>query len=221
MAYPIKDFRDAAQYPAHSGLNAWRWEFLRRNPEYQAFYEKHKDDERPPYCGEYGIRSLYDPLFDRAYEGFLPPSGLMELPTFETVRKWEKVPGYTAERALESILSTLTEFQFLGDTIAVINRALPIEPQLAAIRESVEMRNALDGQTPAILRDRRAEWPSYLRILDGLAEGATFDEVAAVLYPETDNSYPDFAGRKRVSKATERARFLCGTFAVKKFAPEK
>lgn len=221
-AYPIKDFRKPEQYPAHQCLNAWRWEFLRRNAEYQKLYLAHKGDAIPPSSVfDFGIRSLYDPMFDDAHRGFLPPAGIIGLPTFETVEKWKKVPGYTAERALNSILRTLTELQSGGDTLVVINRALPIEFQIEAIREGVAMRSDLDSESPSLKNDRRNEWPFYLRILDAIASGVEFDGIASAIYPGTDNSYPDFAGRKRVKKASERARYLVEVFAARRFAPEK
>lgn len=220
-AYPIKDFRDHSQYPLRNGLNAWRWEFLRRNVEYQALYQAHKADVVPPAAvHDFGIRSLFDPMDDNAYRGFLEPAGIIGLPTFETVEKWKKVPGYTAERALHSILKTLTEFQRTGQTLVMIDRALPIEPQLEAIREQISTRAELDQEKPPLRNDRRGEWPSYLRILDAMASGADTNEIAATIYPGTDNYYPDFAGRKRVKKAAERAKFLAATFAARKFASE-
>lgn len=221
-AYPIKDFRDATSYPVWEGISAWRWEFLRRNPEYQSLFEAHKDDEIPPSkCWDFGVRALYNPMHDRAFIGLVPPGFIIELPNFEWVEKWKKDPDYSAERALQIVLGTLTRLQFHGDALATINCALPIEPQLDTIRESVAQKNRRDNRAPPLRNDRRGEWPFYLRILDGLAAGATHDEIAAALYPDRDNSYPDFAGRKRVKKAAERATFLSQTFAVKGFTPEK
>lgn len=221
-AYPIKDYRDPLQYQAWEGINAWRWEFLRRHPEYQKLYETHKDCVVPPsQVSSFGVRSLYDPRFDDAYQGFLPTAQIVELPTFAWVEKWKLVPGYTVERGMHMLLRTLTELQFQGDTLAVINTALPLEPQLEAIRESVARKNKQENNQPPLRNDRRGEWVFYLRVLDGLAGGASFDEVAATLYPGSENSYPDFSGRKRVKKAQERAVFLYQTFATKKFVLEK
>lgn len=42
IPYPIKDYFVDEQYDFSESLERWRWEFIRRNPEYQAFYEKHK-----------------------------------------------------------------------------------------------------------------------------------------------------------------------------------
>jgi hypothetical protein len=119
------------------------------------------------------------------------------------------------------ILRTLTELQYQGDTLVTINRALPIEPQLDAIREAVAIRNELDGVRPAFERDQRAKWPQYLRIIDGKAAGNSDDEIAAVIYPDTDNGYPDFPGRKRVKAAAKQATYLARVFASGQFAPEK
>ena len=221
-AYPIKDFRDAAQYPNHKGLNAWRWEFLRRNADYQTLYQAHKDDiQPPPAVWDFGVRALHDPMLDNAYRELRPLAGIVRLPTFEDVEKFEKVHWYTAERALAMILETLTGLQHCGGTLVTIDRTLPIEPQLDAIRKQVTLTNKVDNEKPPLGNLRLSEWPAYLRIMDARAVGASFDEIAAVIYPETDNSYPDQAGRKRVIKADERAKFLAETFACRKFTPEK
>jgi hypothetical protein len=36
--YPIHDFRDESKYPLWTGVTAWRWEFLRRNMDYQVTF---------------------------------------------------------------------------------------------------------------------------------------------------------------------------------------
>ncbi|WP_339487832.1 hypothetical protein [Pseudomonas sp. EL_65y_Pfl2_R95] len=221
-AYSIKDYRNPLQYPAREGINAWRWEFLRRNPEYQRLYEAHKDCVTPPSeVSSFGVRNLYDPRFDDAYQGFLAPSHILELPNFAWVEKWKLVPGYTTERGMHMLLRALTELQLQGDTLAVINRALPLEPQLDAIRESVAQKNKQENNRPPLGNDRRGEWTFYLRVLDGFADGASYDELAAALYPGSENAYPDFSGRKRVKKALERAVFLSQTFGTKSFVLEK
>jgi len=220
--YPIKDYQDASQYPARKSVNAWRWEFLRRNPEYQAFHAEHKDcDPRKFTVWQFGLRSLYDPIFDDAYQGMLPPASIIQLPTFEDVEKWEHVSGYTAERGVFMLLRNLTELQYQGDTLVTINRALPIEPQLDAIRESVARKNELDGVNPAFKRDQSAKWPLYLRVLDGKAANASDDEIAAAVYPDADNVYPDYPGRKVTKAAAKQARYLSEIFATKSFSPEK
>lgn len=219
MSVAIKDFRRVDDYPNWQGLSAWRWEFLRRDPEYQQFFAQHKDDVRGPYCGMFGIRSLHDPAFDRAFEVFNDGASLIELPTFEWVKKWEQVSGYTDERGLKMILKTLTELQSRGSALVAIDRSLPLEMQLEQIREAVALRNERGAQIPPMKNDRRNEWPSYLRVLDGIAAQATHDDIAAAVYPDTENIYPDFAGRKRVKAAAKRAAILCRAFGRKDFSP--
>ncbi|MCK7597785.1 DUF2285 domain-containing protein [Microbulbifer sp. CAU 1566] len=224
-AYPIKNFRDPSAYPSWKGINAWRWEFLRRNPEYQAFFDanktKFKTDPSNVSCWRFGVRSLHDPAHDEAYQGMLPPSRVVGLPTFDDLERWEKVPGYTPEMGLTIILRILTELQYQGDTLAVIDRSLPVKPQLTAIGEAVELRNSADGVSPAFQRQTSTKWPEYLRVLDGKAAGASDDEIAAVLYPDKENNYPDYPVRKRVEKAAAQGIYLSKVFATKGFSPEK
>ena len=87
MGYPIKDFRDPRQYPEPgAGNRMLRWEFLRRNPEYQAYFAAHCTERATherflELRSRFGIRSLADPRID-CYPTFsyLGP-GIVNLPT--------------------------------------------------------------------------------------------------------------------------------------------
>ena len=57
-------------------------------------------------------------------------------------------------------------------------------------------------------RKRESKFELYLRALDANKAGASLDEIAQVLYPDLDNSYPSHDGRKLASKALAAARKL-------------
>ena len=221
MAYPIKDFRDAGEYPEHLDISAWRWEFLRRSSDYQDFYEAHKDQFPPPYTGQFGILGLYDPRYDRSHEAFSDGGHLVGLPTFEDVRRWQESPDYTHERALYSVLSGISRFQTDSMSLAVLDRALPLDLQLEALKRNIELRCEIDGTVPVLKTNRRQEWPIYLRILDAIAEGLEAKEIAPLLYPGQEDLYPDFKVRKKILLSLKRAEHLCKTFARKAFDTEK
>ncbi len=221
MTFPIKEYTDSTQYPERNSTNAWRWEYLRRNPKYQQFYELHKhEDVRSLDLRQFGINCLYDPMSDDAYTTMLPPAGLISLPTFDDLAVWEKVPGFTAELGLHMIFRTLTELQHRGDCLAFINRALPVKPQFEEIEAQINQRNDLDGLRLQQKRVRTGEWSAYLRILDGYAANASLDDIARVIYPDTLNEYPDYAGTRAVKAAYARAIALSKIFATKSYLTE-
>jgi len=57
-------------------------------------------------------------------------------------------------------------------------------------------------------RKREAKFGLYLRALDANKAGASLDEIAHVLYPELDNTYPSKAGAKLANKHLVAARKL-------------
>ncbi len=62
--YAIADFRDESKYPARPTLKRWRWEFLRRNAEYQAFFDLHGVGGYVPGCERFGMMQLLNPRDD-------------------------------------------------------------------------------------------------------------------------------------------------------------
>ena len=49
---------------------------------------------------------------------------------------------------------------------------------------------------------------TYVRLLDAEVDGASHDEMAAVLYPELPNDPPDYQGRAKVQESLAEAKGL-------------
>lgn len=215
-AYAINDFRDAAKYPTRSTLKAWRWEFLRRNAEYQAFFAEHNVGGYVPGCERFGVTQLVDPRddLDSANEESaavvtLAP-GIVTLPTHASIDQRRRAlrVRFSSELALQNVLDFTSEIQSGTNVVAVLDRALPIEDQLAAIRRTIERMNADERVEPIFQRPHVDKWPSYLRILDGRAQGATFSEIAGALHPGESEA------QDKTRKAFDAAIRLTQTFGV-------
>jgi hypothetical protein len=213
--YPIKEFRNAAMFPhADAEGVAWRWEFLRRHPDYQLFYERHAGreltrTERAQLLEQFGAERLDDPMLDANSVSAPARSGtVVPLVTERNVGGIEGVgdPGTTTrpERMAFSI-----------------NRTLPLEPQFEKIRRAVERANAAERMSTSVGNANRSAWPDYLRVLDAKAAEATNDEIAAVIYPGAPNEYPEYIGRDRARKAAKQAMNLLHDFAVSRFKSEE
>jgi hypothetical protein len=239
-AYAIKDFRDASQYPRSKRLSSWRWEYLRRNPAYQSYFETHKsglETDTPTHSGRellsrFGIRSLYDPRQDEY------PPGAFYTMTGGAVIRAEEISRIAAgnlqlaKRAVESGISAVALlFDHImrerdryphGTVLVVIDTTLPLEPQFAVAQKTIEEHLSNDARVPALRNHRIAEWRGYLRVLDARAAGEAVDDIAAIVYPETDNSYEDdYKGRKRVENAYRRGTRLAATFGVRGFGNQE
>jgi len=218
-ARPIHDFRETDAYPLWRGVTAWRWEFLRRNEEYQAAFDL--DGGAIPVrgsCLRFGLQSLPDPAmeYDQIQHCFESGGSFgFQLPTLADLEKWKSRPGFNAERVLRSVLWSVEVRQRTGLHFAQLDLSVPLRPQF----EKIEM---LAQARPKVERMRPEKWRTYLRILDGVAERLSLDEVAAVMYPHERNDYQSgYAPRKKVEQAMARARALCTTFAIRVADPEK
>jgi hypothetical protein len=210
--YPIRDWRNAALYPqAETEGVPWRWEFLRRHPDYQSFYGKHAGrdltrTERAHVLVQFGAERFDDPMLDAT-----PAST-------PTTSDGATVPSATGR--------DVGGVEFIGSPGATIrpermafwiDRTLPLTPQLDKIRRAVAEANAVENTTPSMANANRSAWPDYLRILDARAAEATFDEIAASIYPLAPNTYPEYKGRDRARYAHKQAMNLLRDFAIGQF----
>lgn len=219
-AYPIHDFLDESKYPLWEGIAAWRWEFLRRNADYQAAFERDGQTmPPPPSCRVFGLRSFPDPRMEypQVSSHFHSGGSLSQrpIPTLADLETWRSRPGFDPERALRSVLWSVEERLRMGLHFAMIDLTVPLRPQFAAIEKLAQAR-------PVVERMHPEKWRGYLRVLDGAAKGLDADAVAAVMHPNESNEYASgYAPRRKVEQALARARELCLTFAIRTADPEK
>jgi hypothetical protein len=195
-------------------LNQWAWEFLRRNPRYQqdwaekvepvvtstgafdnSLISKELDAEITAIEEKYGIMMAQDPR-----EGRWPPSFRSDFVTM-----------YECPRSFNSVRWAI---QVDRDELYVkFNLRRPIGGQIEEVRGWIENRqrdlvNSRLIPKPRRTRQWRDKWPMYLRVLDARAAGASLNEIAGILVPDTPNSYPEFKGRDAIRKGLTAARRL-------------
>jgi hypothetical protein len=183
------DWRDPAQYSRDRSLRQWAWEFLRRNPEYQALWREHIEPFYDPDVWHnagpfYALVSqnvgLVGPtncvpadkqaeLVHRFGLETFPPSPDNDYPPLFTGTglRW------TAEREARLLLHP-------GQIAIIFDLTRPIRRQLAAAKTVFDEERE-QGGIPEPHRNRIELFASYLRVLDGVAAAATHTEIGEVL----------------------------------------
>lgn len=108
------------------------------------------------------------------------------------------------------------------EVIIKIDLDYPLDLQLDQLKKSIEKLakfSSWDKMTggaplPKNKKDYRKRglpkkhYIEYVRLLDALAVGEKFKYIAEIIYPDVDNSYPDYLASKRAEKAIARAKEL-------------
>jgi hypothetical protein len=205
----LPDCSDESAYPdpRSAPLVRWAWEFLRRNLEYQRDYA---ELIAPYYSAERGLDDELriadgkpDPIraMREKFGVLLPfdPADARARPLFESnlvsVRDW-------------SASETLPRNQ----TAIVFDMLWPLEPQIERALSYLRGRRAwLESKgeiSPEMRRNHVEKWREYLRLLDGEAAGHKTSELAAIVFPDIENVYPDYAGNRAVRTNLVAARKL-------------
>lgn len=180
------NWRDAREYPVTLSEAGWRWEFIRRCPEYQDDFSRYRSTERakdfahlpcpdgvasweehfasvahmPGALEKYGMHCLVDPAHRE------PPIGPFP-------RQYPLGVSFASE-------AKRSEMQSDGLFLMAFNLKLPLAPQIEKARTFLERVQQESGK-PQERRGQRKKWSRYLRILDAKAAGATALEIARVL----------------------------------------
>jgi hypothetical protein len=207
----IPNWCNPDEYPdtEETSLYQWAWEFLRRNHTYQK------------YCDEVWKRYLRPPpeiildTFSISVSSSFPHYSEND-PTVKEIysengRKWEDSHFLIFQRSSASIATPIgTEAETLTHKVKqiqintvspnivapIIDLAMPINTQLTAIKERL-----LGMQKQRKLVNKRLQadkFPLYLRILDALETTKDNNLIAEQVFPDIDNSYPDYSGSGRV-----------------------
>ncbi len=217
------NWRAAAEYPDRDAttLLQWVWEFLRRNPEYQRLWrdivlpyynEATGAIDAPAAMADARRRAEADPLFQRAPYAIANPLAVFREkfgivaypPPPEAPTPRLKLDHYLVRTGNAAIAPTESAITF--------DLALPIGPQLERARQILEEAAAALESKGEIERLHRANhirhYQDYLRVLDGEASGATHKEMAAIIFPDEPNDYPDRYGDHKVRNALKAAKKL-------------
>ena len=224
----LPDWRDKEAYPQPgedmTGAR-WAWEFLRRNPKYQADYERLKQErersatmwrtlpekdgrgirKRRPETWPWHLRQA-DSRIDQIIKKMRTDYGLSDGPVPPSPSAFRQGPIEPIFAMASMLYYGSTERRGPHERLLKFDLTLPIERQLRRAREILRIeqypRKADD------IRHREDLFPEYLRLLDAKQAGATQDEMSRVLYPKIENRHPDFNGRDRVKKALKAATRL-------------
>jgi hypothetical protein len=165
----IPDWRDATAYKLVDcdepwPTNLWRWQFLRRRPDYRKDWlasAPHRGVYKAGDWAKYGLRIPLNPALTNIPVTFVS--------TFES---GEMQPGGVYKQTIPTLHLTIPK-----DCCAIaFNYRLPLKPQLEwaeynlrAIQEHLQIRN--------IERKRPDKYTDYLRALDAEAAGATYEQI--------------------------------------------
>ena len=159
------DWRDPKQYPdpADTSLQRWAWEFLRRNPTFEA-------EARA------------------AVNQWKADEPLARAPLLPVLKKWGVVSAGAPVRF--DVAPRLVRTSQQGDevelafTLLRADRLLlefdldaPLDPQIERARQLLVANQRLNFPALRRQRNQTEKFPLYLRVLDALAAGATHGEM--------------------------------------------
>lgn len=182
----LPDWRTVNSYPRDTApVEQFRWEFLRRRPDYAADYEaltgprqrvtfrnagqgrlRVEGKKAPPdFVEKYGLAIMLDPAASEVPHRYfaLPPS-------FNV--------GADAE--------TMTTWDLQGYTLCRIDLAQPIGEQLSRLLPALKAEAKIRGLAPAGKR-QKSQWRFYLRVLDAYAVPAAWSSILHTLHRDWVN----------------------------------
>ncbi len=205
----MPDWKDDAAYGFTGKLDqaGWAWEFLRRNEQYHADWERYAregweswgEDPQMFYsyiANTYGVSSLQDPAEDKP--GFIfgiPRHVNNQLIGYQT-SKYQFIEGqggpsiYTAKGQWVTIPQ--------GQVAVTFDMERPLDPQIKFIKKILKENQKLrKKKRPTLHRDN---WTIYLRVLDARSVKASYNVITSVLYEVTGDIQLecDYTGRHKV-----------------------
>jgi hypothetical protein len=207
----IPDWRDPTAYPDPKKLwlSDWRWEFLRRNPQYREAYD------RPELSVEDESKGRY---FERVYQLCAPVDPRLSAKQFAKLTEGEifhsdHFDNFVGTQSLsskyanhKSEIERILVHSSYADIFFRCDPLKPLEPQFKAFYEIA--RRCQRSFKKAILkpRIRKDKWPLYLRVLDARDCEAKYREIAQVC----GISHPDLDGKigaaRDLAKAARQLR---------------
>lgn len=215
----MPDWRKKSDYnfPKKFPNYRWAWEFLRRNPEYRKDWTdaisritaREGEFINFPRIEESAGSMTAVRQADPAHPDFCIPirakhrwgllSGLLNPNTDEPRRL-----GFTglglivifAEEMRHRVSPAGLRFPW-----AAFDLALPLKPQIEAVRAALQEEQKLSEFKPRIVRHHSKMWPHYLRLLDADLDGREPRQIADVLQHEIDG-----IDAKKIWDQLEKAR---------------
>lgn len=224
MARDWKNEKDY-DYTKNHTPELWAWEFLRRNPDYIRDWELTLaawQNNKPK-----GVKTTWGQLF-----GSGCPTEIYQPETlsFNSARdKWglyfdEIINPDVEKPSVEypySLFYTYgyyydaDDLNFLPDlksteVLVAIDLAKPIQQQLEHFKAVLEEdKNDLVAHTdlniPSV-KNKPIYWKDYIRILDAVEANADIKEIASVIFPNKNNTYPNYNGNKSITDSHAAAK---------------
>jgi hypothetical protein len=188
----LPDWRDATGYPdpkapvGTSSSHRWRWEFQRRDPDYQRAWAERTNRPAGFWRQRYGLIKPVDPAS--------PGASFVGWPVY-----WVQ-PRRAGDRRLEII-------QGAGTALIQFDLTRPLSQQFkwaefalqAWALDEADLRQpkvesgfiVISNRHSKRFQSRPKHWLRYLRLLDANASGAPKHEIVHVLYPNLSNDYPE------------------------------
>jgi hypothetical protein len=208
----LADWRSPDDYPTPGPdtlLARWHWEFLRRNERYQQDYERFvslspqdagQDRERTRLAARYGLCGI---MFD--YRDSLDPLFKSPRPA-HVVRMVRWDTSFVEDDLGNRVETDVDDQDYLRPNLkqheccVVFNMRESVDLQI----ETARRRLKKEHQRFESRRGRVEQYPFYLRLLDGDADGARSLELAAYFFPDVEPRI----GRRRIDTALEEAILL-------------
>jgi|GEM_PF-3538353 hypothetical protein len=218
----LPDWKNAKKYPQEKSIMwVWMWEFLRRNPQYQndyAFFETNCLSKKNPskavkekcfqMLEKYAITRMADPRLS-----FKKLSENSEYIFFESMigNQFNPCMLYADNVVYEKGLIPESPSEF----VIKFDLRFPLDFQIYWAKEQMEKMRICQKRKynfkvynfhfqPELFRD-------YLRILDANIHGVSMNEIAKVLYPDENNTYPDYSVKKKIEKKLKAAKKIWDT----------
>jgi len=192
-AMGVPRWKEREQYPdaeTQTDLQ-WRWEFLRRRPDYREAWTKNHDESQARYDRLYGdgllddreryrstgttMRAICEPFFVERID-----APWLEKPH---AHFWRLPYGWALGEVSENIsIDSLVEQSQLrekkGQMLFAFDLNRPFDEQLLKIRAHFEaVQSEMHGSTLVKNRQHKRKWSSYLRAIDARDQGATYENI--------------------------------------------
>ena len=197
--FGVPDWREPNAYPKELTPDGWAWEFLRRNDDYRRYFLQHHDT---PSIPSNFARALDSPTAqtkragadssgtkERVIQnwGFLlmrPVDPSLSAVEYPSVRFWPTEWRTLAAKWKPSRMRAVkVEWDLSMREVAIkFDAALPLQGQLAAARKLLQERQrnlaVLESVRKKARKVSRKNLVTSLRILDAIAVGASYAEIA-------------------------------------------
>jgi len=217
----LPDWRKQSLYPdpETKSRKQWAWEFLRRNERYQVEWTRQDEADYsvryspkeyecyPKWAsmvllgGRWGLAcNAPEPSIDVPEVLLFQQDYLVGAMTYEDVERYGRIPFVPNDWPIVNMTFNLNS---------------PLHPQLEDAKRflnETKARFMQEGKIGSPGKLRRS--PSvdllqhYLRCFDAKAKGASYSEIAEVVFPSLNNEYPDQPGSQRVKDHLSAAKEL-------------